>query len=88
MRFAVAGVAALVIAGAPVVAVLSGLTSAPAPQVLACQETDQEDSFSMNCAPAVIPDTTDQLTEAEVAEPGWNAHPGGNGGGGGGHGHG
>ena len=27
----------------------------------------------MNCAPAVIPDVSDQLTEAEVAEPGFNA---------------
>ncbi len=86
MRFAVVGAAALVIAGAPVVAVLSGVAAAPAPRVLACQETDQEDSFTMDCAPTVIPDTSDQLTEAEVAEPGWNAHPGGDSGGGHGHG--
>ncbi len=41
----------------------------------------------MNCAPTVIPDTSDMLTEAEVAEPGWNGgnHSGGGGGGGGGH---
>lgn len=50
---------------------------------------DTTDSFSMNCKPTVIPDTTNQLTEAEVAEPGWNAEPGGHGGGGhGGGGHG
>lgn len=48
---------------------------------------DTTDSFSMNCVPTVIPDTSDQLTEAEVSEPGWNAEPGGHGGGGhGGHG--
>lgn len=40
---------------------------------------DTTDSFSMNCVPTVIPDTSDQLTEAEVAEPGWNASPGGGG---------
>ncbi len=42
----------------------------------------------MDCAPTIIPDTSDQLTEAEVAEPGgWNGgnHSGGGGGGGGGH---
>ncbi len=55
----------------------------PAPRVLAgCNDTiDTTDSFSMNCVPTVIPDMSDQLTEAEVAEPGWNAVPGGAGGG-------
>ena len=49
------------------------------PRVLAgCNNiVDTTDSFSMNCAPTVIPDTSDQLTEAEVAEPGYNAVPGG-----------
>ena len=47
-----------------------------------CDETiDSTDSFSMNCSPTVIPDMSDQLTEAEVAQPGWNAVPGGAGGG-------
>lgn len=49
---------------------------------------DTTDSFSMNCVPTVIPDTSDQLTEAEVAAPGFNASPGGSadrGAGGGGH---
>ena len=60
-----------------------------APRVLAgCNDiVDTTDSFSMNCVPTVIPDTSDQLTEAEVAMPGWNARPGGGaspGGGGGG----
>lgn len=79
----------LAIALTPAVAVFTGFGSGPGPQVLAqCQDTDTEDSFSMNCAPTVIPDTSDQLTEAEVAEPGFNAVPGGphdGGGGGGGH---
>lgn len=52
-----------------------------APRVLAaCNDVvDTTDSFSMDCVPTVIPDTSDQLTEAEVAEPGWNATPGGHG---------
>ena len=64
----------------PAVAVFAG-SPAPAPQVLAgCNDiVDTTDSFSMNCVPTVIPDTSDQLTEAEVAEPGWNASPGGGG---------
>jgi hypothetical protein len=86
-RRLVYGIAGLMIAAAPAVAVFSGALDGAAPRVLACQETDTEDSFSMNCAPAVIPDTSDVLTEAEVAEPGWNGgnHSGGGGGGGGGH---
>ncbi len=57
------------------------VSSGPAPRVLAgCDDVvDTTDSFSMNCVPTVIPDTSDQLTEAEVAEPGWNATPGGGG---------
>jgi hypothetical protein len=88
------GIAGLMIAAAPAVAVFSGAADGAAPRVLACSETDTEDSFSMDCAPTVIPDTTDNLTEAEVAEPGWNAGggsfhgggPGGAPGSGGGHG--
>lgn len=76
------------IAAAPAAAVFTGAFHGAAPRVLACSETDTEDSFSMNCAPTVIPDTSDQLTEAEVAEPGFNGggnHSGGGGGGGGHH---
>ncbi|EHB46997.1 hypothetical protein MycrhDRAFT_6056 [Mycolicibacterium rhodesiae JS60] len=81
-RRLVYGIAGLMIAAAPAVAVFSGALDSAAPRVLACQETDTEDSFSMNCAPAVLPDTSDVLTEAEVAEPGWNGgnHSGGPGG--------
>lgn len=69
---------------APAVAVFAGIGT-PAPRLVAqCADTDTEDSFSLDCAPTIIPDTSDQLTEAEVAEPGFNAHPGGGGGGGGG----
>ncbi|HTY28312.1 MAG TPA: hypothetical protein VMD51_09230 [Mycobacterium sp.] len=82
-----------VIAIGPAVAVFAAAPSAPGPRVLACQETEVEDSFSMNCAPALIPDTSDPLTEAEVALPGFNAvphdnpgyHGEGSDGGGGGH---
>lgn len=81
-----------VIAMAPVTAVMA-VSSAPQPRVLAgCNDVvDTTDSFSMDCVPTMMPDVSDQLTEAEVAEPGWNARPGGEGGGadhGGGGGHG
>ncbi|MCV7343625.1 hypothetical protein [Mycolicibacterium rhodesiae] len=75
----------LAIAAAPAVAVFA--IADPAPRLAAqCSDSDTEDSFSMNCAPTIIPDTSDQLTEAEVAEPGFNGgnHSGGGGGGGGG----
>ena len=86
-RRLVYGAVGLAIALTPAVAVFAGL-GGQAPHVVAqCQDQDTEDSFSMNCAPTVIPDTSDQLTEAEVAEPGFNAEPGGGGGGGGGGGH-
>ncbi|MCV7020921.1 hypothetical protein [Mycolicibacterium aichiense] len=76
----------LAIAAAPAVAVFAAAD--PTPRLAAqCADSDTEDSFSMNCAPTIIPDTSDQLTEAEVAEPGFNGgnHSGGGGGGGGGH---
>ncbi|KDF01995.1 hypothetical protein Y900_024470 [Mycolicibacterium aromaticivorans JS19b1 = JCM 16368] len=72
-RRLVYGVAGLMIAAAPAVAVFSGAFDGAAPRVLACSESDTEDSFSMNCAPSMIPDVSDNLTEAEVAEPGFNA---------------
>ncbi len=58
-----------------------------APRVLAdCNDVvDTTDSFSMDCVPTVMPDVSDQLTEAEVALPGFNAVPGGSAEGGGGH---
>jgi hypothetical protein len=90
-RRLVYGAVGLAIALSPAVAVFAGL-GGQAPHVLAqCQDQDTEDSFSMNCAPSVIPDVSDQLTEAEVAEPGFNVYPHDNGGyhggeGGGGHG--
>ena len=74
---------------ATIAAVPAAALGSPEEAVLAgCDDVvDTTDSFSMNCVPTVIPDTSDQLTEAEVSEPGWNAEPGGHGGGGhGGHG--
>lgn len=73
-----AGALGLAIALTPV-AIATVRDNVPAPRLLAgCDETiDTTDSFSMNCAPTMIPDMSDQLTEAEVAEPGWNAHGGG-----------
>jgi hypothetical protein len=43
-------------------------------------DSETEDSYSMRCVPNMVPDFSDQLTEAEVAEPGFNgahAHGGG-----------
>lgn len=72
-----------VIAIAPVFAAIAARTDAPPTLLAGCDDTiDTTDSFSMNCVPTVIPDMSDQLTEAEVAMPGWNATPGGPGGGG------
>ena len=78
------GALGLALALAPAVGVLAAHPD-PAPRLLAgCDDTvDTTDSFSMNCVPNVIPDMSDQLTEAEVAMPGWNAIPGGAGGAGG-----
>jgi hypothetical protein len=47
-----------------------------------CSDSETEDS-SLQCVPNMVPDFSDQLTEAEVAEPGFNggdAHGGGGGG--------
>lgn len=53
----------------------------PAPRFLAdCDNVvETNGSFSMDCAPTVIPNLSDPLTEAEVSQPGWNAVPGGGG---------
>ncbi len=85
---------AVVIAAIPTIAAVTRQEAAPR-TLAACNDVvDTTDSFSMNCAPTMMPDTSDQLTEAEVAMPGYNAVPGGDmhggsgGGGGGGGGHG
>ncbi len=81
-RLLYAAVGLAIAAAPPAVAVFA--VADPVSRVTAqCQDTDTEDSFSMNCAPTIIPDTSDQLTEAEVAEPGFNG--GNHSGGGGGH---
>lgn len=75
----IVGAFLVAIAAVPGVAVLAD--GSPPPRVLAdCNDVvDTTDSFSMNCVPTVIPDVSDQLTEAEVAQPGWGATPGGGG---------
>ena len=80
-RLLFVAVGAAVVAAPAVVSIVD--LHGPAPRVLAgCNDVvDTTDSFSMDCVPTVIPDTSDQLTEAEVAMPGWNAVPGGGGGG-------
>ena len=73
-----------VIALAPVGAVLVAPSIDPARAVAqGCSDSETEDSYSLQCVPSQVPDFSDQLTEAEVAEPGFNSHPGGGGGGGG-----
>lgn len=76
--YAAAGIA---IAAAPAVAIFAS-SSDIAPRLTAeCQDVEQPGSFSENCAPAVEANDSDQLTEQEVAEPGFNASPGGHTGG-------
>ena len=89
-RLLFATVGGMVIALAPVGAVLIAPSIDPARAVAqGCSDSETEDSYSMQCVPSMVPDFNDQLTEAEVAEPGFNSHPGGGGvrgaGGGGGH---
>ena len=61
----------------PVVGAVGSQSTAP--RVLAdCDNVvDTNGSFSMDCAPTVVPNLSEPLTEAEVAQPGWNAVPGG-----------
>src|SRR5262245_24986237 len=91
-RLIFASAVAMALAVAPMVAVFAGPTVAP--HAIAqgeCTGSDTPDDYTLNCAPAAVPDFNDQLSEAEVAEPGFNSHPGGGGGspagGGGGGGH-
>ena len=77
----------MLIALAPAAATLVAPGVLPAAVAQGCSDSEIEDSYSMQCVPSTVPDFNDQLTEAEVAEPGFNSHPGGGGGGGGGGGH-
>jgi hypothetical protein len=82
-RLVLAAASGTVIALAPVAAVLGAASVNPAHAVAqGCSDSEMEDSYSLQCVPSTVPDFNDQLTEAEVAEPGWNSHPGGGGGGG------
>ena len=73
--------AGLLIAAAPAAAILIAPNVDPAHAVAqGCSDTETEDSYSLQCVPTQVPDFSDQLTEAEVAEPGFNggnAHGGG-----------
>ena len=82
-RLIVAAAGGLLIAGAPAAAILVVPNVDPAHAVAQeCSDSETEDSYSLQCVPNQVPDFSDQLTEAEVAEPGFN---GGNAHGGGGH---
>lgn len=89
-RLIFASAVAMVVTLAPMVAIFAEPTVAP--HAIAqdeCAGSDTPDDYTLNCAPAAVPDFNDQLSEAEVAEPGFNGGPhGGSGGGpsgGGGH---
>jgi hypothetical protein len=72
----VCAAAGIAIAAAPAVALFASVDHV-APRLTAdCQDVQQPGSFSMDCTPTVEANTTDQLTEQEVAEPGFNASPG------------
>jgi|SRR6476659_5155516 hypothetical protein len=81
-RLIFASAVALVLALAPMIAVFAGPTVAPHATAQECTGGDTPDDYTLNCAPAAVPDFNDQLSEAEVAEPGFNATPGGGAGGG------
>jgi hypothetical protein len=72
----------MVLALAPMIAVFAGPTVAPHAIAQECTGGDTPDDYSLQCVPAAVPDFNDQLSEAEVAEPGFNASPGGGAGGG------
>jgi hypothetical protein len=64
---------------APAIAVFIG-SNVSAPHAIAqdeCSSSGTVDSYSLQCVPNMVPYFSDQLTEAEVAEPGFNATPGG-----------
>ncbi len=85
-RLLYAAAGGMLIALAPVFAVLIAPSIDPAHATAqGCSDSETEDSYSLQCVPEQVPDFTDQITEAEAAEPGFNSHPGGGGGGGGGH---
>ena len=72
-RLMFASAVAMVLALAPMIA---GPTVAP--HAIAqgeCTGSDTPDDYTLNCAPAAVPDFNDQLSEAEVAEPGFNRWP-------------
>ena len=84
-RLVFAAAAVVVLALAPMVAVFAGLIVDPATHSIAqdgCSGSDATDDYTLSCVPNVVPNVSDQLTEAEVASPGFNGSPGGGGGGG------
>ena len=72
-RLMFASAVAAVLALAPMVAVFAGPTVAPHAIAQECTGSDTPDDYTLNCAPAAVPDFNDQLSEAEVAEPGFNS---------------
>ena len=84
-RVFAAGVA-IVLGLAPIVAVVAGPGVDPAPQTIAqdeCAGSDNVDDYSLQCVPTMPSDAvaSDQLTEQEVASPGFNGPVGVGGGG-------
>jgi hypothetical protein len=81
-RLIFAAAVAMVLGLAPMIAVFAGPTVAPHAIAQECSSGDTPDDYSLQCHPNMVPDFNDQLSEAEVAEPGFNATPGGGAGGG------
>jgi hypothetical protein len=70
---------AVAISLAPAIAVCMA-PDGSAPRAVAqddCSSSGTMDSYSLQCVPNMVPDFSDHPTEAEVAEPGFNATPGG-----------
>src|ERR1700730_8359727 len=72
-RLIVSAAGGMLIALAPAATVLVAPNVDPARAVAqGCTDSETEDSYSLQCVPNMVPDFSDQLTEAEVAEPGFN----------------
>lgn len=61
---------------------ITGAMAVSTPRTLAddCTSNDVQDSYSLSCVPTMMPDTSDQLTEDEISQPGYNGHSSGGGG--------
>lgn len=62
------------LAAASTAIALAGAAGAMPQAAAECTDTDVNGSVTISCAPTTVPNTStgDNLTEQEVAQPGWN----------------